>query len=258
MTSTPSTDGGSTRSGQTGRRAGLTARFLLAVGQEVGAEVLTPAALTRAVASVLPVDGAGLSTLMDALRIPLGSSGDAAAQAEELQTTLGEGPCLDAAERQAPVALDAVDLAARWPLFSAELTARTAYRAAASVPLRAPGGRVFAALDLYTTSSQLDASLDLTEVDQHLAPPAAALLSTCLDQLHDAEVFAARPEWYETTAGRRHNVWVAIGMVMATRPTRTRDALSLMRAHAYTQERSLDDLAADIVAGRLPATDLTD
>ena len=30
-----------------------------------------------------------------------------------------------------------------------------------------------------------------------------------------------------------------------------------MRAHAYSHDRSLDDLAADIVARRLPPTDIT-
>lgn len=246
----------STRSERGGRRDGLTARFLLAVGQEVGPGGLTPAALARGVMGVVPVAGAGLSTLMGSLRVPLGSTGEAAARAEELQTTLGEGPCLDAAERQAPVALDLADLAERWPLFTQGLVDRTPFRSVASIPLQAPGGRVFAALDLYVTSPALHGTLDLAEVDRCVTAPLSALLSTCLDQVREIEVDGDRPEWYETAAGRRHNVWVAIGMVMSARPTRSRDALSIMRAQAYTRERSLDDLATDIVEGRLPPIDV--
>jgi len=241
---------------QPSRRSVLSARFFHAVGQEVGAGVLTPAALARAVVAVLPVDGAGLSTLAGALRVPLGSSGADVALAEELQATLGQGPCLDAAAAQASVVLDQEDLTGRWPLYAYEMAGRTPFRAAASIALRAPGRPVFAALDLYSRSPQLGDVLDLAEIDEHLAAPTAALLTTCLDQLDDVQIPEARPEWYQTAAGRRHDVWVAIGMVMANQPGRARDALSLLRAHAYSLDRSLDDLAGDLVAGRVTTADL--
>jgi len=125
---------------------GVTARFLVALGREVDAEVLTPAALARAVVRVLPVDGAGLPTLANVLRLPLGASSDAASQAEELQTSLGEGPCLDTAEAQAAVVVDLADTQTRWPLYAEELAGRTAFRAVAAVPLRLSDGAVFAAL----------------------------------------------------------------------------------------------------------------
>jgi hypothetical protein len=46
-------------------------------------------------------------------------------------------------------------------------------------------------------------------------------------------------------------------MVMGMRAERTRDALSVLRAHAYSVNRSLDDLAADLVQGRVPLSDLS-
>jgi len=120
-------------------------------------------------------------------------------------------------------------------------------------------GRLFAALDLYSTEPRLRDRLDLHEIDRHVAASLAALLSTCLDEVHgDVTVPDATPAWYETAAGRRHDVWVAIGMVMGRRPRRTSDALSLLRAHAFAQDRSLDDLAADITAHRVPLDDFTD
>lgn len=255
--SSPGENTGPVPSYERGRRAGLTARFLRAISSEVGIGSLTPAALAGAAASVLPVDGAGLSTLSTVLRVPLGSSTAAVATAEELQTTLGEGPCLDAAEAQASVVLDADDLAARWPLYTEEITRKTPYRSVAAVALKAPGGGVFAALDVYSRNPRISDLLDLAEIDEHVAAPAAALLSTCLAQVPGAEVPEAPPEWYRTAAGRRHDVWVAIGMVMAGRAGRASDALSLLRAHAYTEDATLDDVAADVVHGRLPTTDLT-
>lgn len=240
-----------------GRRGTLTARFLQAVGREVGADGLTPAALSRAVVQVLPVEGAGMSILTGALRMPLGWSSAAVKGAEELQTTLGEGPCLTAVQMQTSVVFDADDLAERWSLYSKELIGKTPFRAVAAIPLRVPGQGVFAALDLFTHDPKLAGRVDLADIDQHVAAPAAALLTICIDEIVDPEHPQGRPEWYQTAAGRRHDVWVAIGMVMAHRPGLTRDALSLMRAHAYSHDRSLDDLAADIVARRLPPTDIT-
>lgn len=254
-TASPPTGDRSTSDEQEGRAAGATARFLLAVGQEVGAGRVTPAALARAAVRVLPVDAAGLSMMVNVLRLPLGASSDEAARAEELQSTLGEGPCLDASEAQAELVADLSDLEARWPLYTEELVGTTPFRAVAAIPLRAPGGGIFAALDLYSDGDRLRDRLDLAEVDR-VRDPVAALLSGCVQEVgEDGE---SQPEWYREAAGRRHEVWVAIGMVMATRGGRRRDALSLLRAHAYSQSRSLDDLAADIVDGRLPLAELTD
>lgn len=239
-----------------GRRAGLTARFLLAVGEEVDEEGLTPAALTRAVVRVLPVDGVGVSSLIRELRMPLGSSSADSARAEELQTTLGEGPCLHAAQTESRDVFDLDDLKTRWPLYAEELLRQTPFRSVVSLPLSAPGHGVFAAFDLYTRSPRIN-GIDLDEVEREVAAPAAALLSTCIDEVRDQDVLAAAPGWYQSAAGRRHNAWVAIGIVMGSRNVRQGDVISLLRAHAYTQDRTLDDVAEDIVEGRLTPSELT-
>lgn len=257
MTPAPSPPGDQPSADRPATHAGLTARYLVAVGQEVAATGLTPAGLARAAAQVLPVDGAGLSTLWSALRLPLGASSDACYRAEELQTSLGDGPCLAAAEAQTAVLLDHDDLEDRWPLYTAELTGKTPFRAVAAVPLRTHGRGVFAALDLYTTQPRLSTRLDPREVEA-VATTVAGLLTTCVAELDDLDSPADGPEWYRAAAGRRHNVWVAVGMVMSTRAGRSRDALSLLRAHAYSQGAGLDDLADDVVNRRLAVEDLTD
>lgn len=239
--------------------SGSTADFLMALAEEVSdAAGLTPAAISRAIVRVLPVDGASLVAAMDVLHIPLGFSSIAAARAEELQASLGEGPCLEAFEAQAPVVMDLPDLTGSWPVYAEELTGRTPFRAVAAIPLSTLGHEIFAGLELYATNSQLSALLDLVEVGELVAAPAAALLGTCVEQVRDVEDHKAAPEWYQSAAGPRHDVWVAIGMVMAVRAGCARDALSLLRAHAYIEGRSLDALAADVVDGRIPPPGLTD
>lgn len=252
----PRTGGSSASTGEQRPRSGLTARFLTAVAEEVGEQPLTPIALTRAAVRVLGVDGAGLSTMVSVLRQPLAASSEDSRQAEELQTSLGEGPCLDAAEEQAAIVADLAELEARWPLYTEELTGRTAFRAVAAVPLRAPGHGVFAALDLYSTGTQLTGVLHPSEVEE-VAETAGALLTACVAQIQDVDSPEAGPDWYRSASGWRHDVWVAIGMVMGARAERIRDALGVLRAHAYSMNRSLDDLAADLVRGRVPLSDLS-
>ncbi|HEY0240389.1 MAG TPA: GAF domain-containing protein [Friedmanniella sp.] len=248
-------DGEPAEGDHSGSRDRVTASFLAAVAQEVGDASLTPAALARAVLGVLPVDGASLSTMVSVLRLPLGASDEVSRRAEELQSTLGEGPCLEAAETQATVVADRAGLEARWPRYAAELTRRTPFRAVAAVPLQAPGHGVFAALDVYSTGPRLSDRLDRLEVER-VATAVAALLTVCISQIHDIDAPEAGPDWYRAAAGPRNDVWVAIGMVMATRAIRTRDALSLLRARASVESCTLDDVATDLVQGRLHVADL--
>ena len=237
--------------GQQGDDAEIVSRFLLAVGGGLAGADLEPAVLAHAAAQVLRVDGAGLSTMVSVLRHPLAATDDECRQAEELQTTLGDGPCLHAAQAREAVVSDLPDLEARWPQYAHELTRKTRYRAVASVPLRGTGSGAFAALDLYSASPTLSDKLN----PEHVAAVgriAGALLTTCMEQIEDGgNSFDAGPEWYRSVSGRRQDVWVAVGMVMARQRERTGNALSLLRAHAYSHSRSLDDVAADLVNGQL-------
>ena len=64
------------------------------------------------------------------------------------------------------------------------------------------------------------------------------------------------PEWYEDVTARRQDVWVATGMVMGREHQPGGDALSVLRGYAYSNERTLDDVADDLVHGRLKVRDL--
>ena len=134
-----------------------------------GTEVL-PMLLAQACVKVLHVTGAGIS-ITDGLRVPLGASDAMAARAEALQTTLGEGPCLDATATSEPLVADETTMAARWPMFHRELLAKTPFRAVASVPLKSAQLRRFGALDLYSTDSDALQRLSLNDVStQHRRP----------------------------------------------------------------------------------------
>jgi hypothetical protein len=235
----------------------LTASYLEAVSHRMGGDGLTPNVLSEAAADLLPVDAAGISTLLGALRLPLGASSDTAAMAEELQTSIGEGPCLAAAVSKTVAAADLAEITTRWPVYGEELVRRTPYRSVASVPLSTPDGEVYAALDLYAEDEHLTRRLDLDAVTAHIVGPVSALLGICMAQVRDVDVEDAMPDWYRLATARRHHVWVATGMLIGRDRQPTRDALSVLRAHAYTLDQTLDELADDLVEGRVTLDDLT-
>ncbi len=112
-----------------------------------------PDALCRTCVSLLPV-ASGLSVSVMAGGVDLGvvlcASDGVAARLAEIQYTLGEGPCREAARLRAPVF--ATDLARapdtrRWPLFSTQ-AARTGAGAAFLLPL-GTAGSTLGTLDLY-------------------------------------------------------------------------------------------------------------
>jgi hypothetical protein len=215
---------------------------------------LLPVQLARAAVTSLGVDGAGLSLHDTAGRsTPLGASDEDATTAERLQFTAGAGPCIFAAESGWPVFGPEDQLRTRWPAFHDLLVTHTPYRSvvALSLPgdLRGAGG-----LDLYLTHPVGVMAFDAVD-----ALCVAELIS---DQLCHAATWT---EWTEVegptwsrgeTARQRARVWVATGMVSAGLQLEAADALAVLRSHAYASDRTVDALAADLVAGRLNAGEL--
>lgn len=238
--------------------ADLARRYNAAVVQYLQAHAagpeLLPSVLVQACLEVLPIDGAGLS-LTEELRVPLAASGYAAALAERLQTTLGEGPCLNAAARAEPEAFDLDTMAQRWPLYHAEFVSRTPFRSVASIPVASLSQRRFGALDLYSTQPDgprvpLDQIVVVaTQISIMLfeAPPMT------LD--HGMSI----PVWLTgEPVERRMNAWYAVGILMARTELLASDALATLRAYAYSHQTSLDDIAAQLVDRRLLPEAITD
>ena len=229
----------------------LAARFhaatTRALEDEVGAADLLPTLLSRAAVDAVGVDGAGIS-MTGELRVPLGASDPVVARAERLQITLGEGPCLSAAAAGEPATADEPVMRARWPRFTQELRAQTPYRSVLSVPLHVEA-RPVGALDLYS-AGQRGFEQDLVEeVCAHVAGPIAALIFGAAPA--GPEVFSP-PLWLASDRViERMNVWVAVGLVLEQLSLDTVSALDVLRAHAVKQRRSLDELADDVVRGRL-------
>jgi hypothetical protein len=203
---------------------------------------------------VLEVDGAGLS-LMDTgeQRIPLGASSPVAEAAERLQFTVGSGPCIAAHESRQPVFAEEQDLRRRWPVFTDLLLRDTPYRAVVALPLQ-PALSGAGAMDLYFERPGQVPRLDVFE-----AMAVGELVSSALS---DAAVWSdwsssEGPEWLHGPAPRRRAaVWEAMGKLSVGLEVSSPAALDLLRAHAYGEGRTVDDVAHALLSGKVRAVDL--
>ena len=210
---------------------------------------LLPERLARAAAAMLPVADASLSLLEGGdKRVPLGSSSPEAAAAERLQFTVGDGPCMMAARLGEPVFASEDDLRRRWPQFTEQLFEHTPFRAIVAFPLlQALAGQ--GAMDLYFRRGERMAQLDVFE--------AMAVGELITAALSDAAIFSewtaeVGPDWlHAPLARRRARVWQAMGRLSLRLDVEGPTALDLMRAHALATDRTVDEVAADVLADRL-------
>jgi hypothetical protein len=228
----------------------LAERFRAALSDEATPDPeLLPQQLSRAVARVLPVDGAGISMRVDPDRqFPLGASDPVSGLAERLQFTVGTGPCLVAARTRQPVFVVEDDMARRWPAFHDLLVARTPFRGIVALPLRR-GLAGAGAIDLYFHRQD-----DVPELDVFAAMAIGDLVTAALA---DAAVWSSwtedeGPQWLQSpSALHRAGVWAAMSLVGVAFEVEADQALAVLRAQAYSRGCTVDELAADVVAGRL-------
>lgn len=165
---------------------------------------------------------------------------------EELQYTLGEGPCIDAYTQDRPILEP--DLAnpkvVRWVAFTPPVVAAGA-RAVFGFPLQVGSVRL-GALNLY-----IDRTGPLTE-DQHadaLVMADVAAQALLLMQAH-APPGALGAE-LERGANLQNVVHQASGMVAAQLDVSVAQALIRLRGYAFGHNRPLRKVSGDIVARRL-------
>ncbi len=190
------------------------------------------------------VDGAGVSLLAsDGSPVPVLSTDDLSGLVEDLQFTLGEGPCFDATSTMAPVLVG--DLSAegrsstpRWPIFLGEAES-SGVRAVFAFPLSL-GAAAFGTLDYYRMAP---GPLDEEQLDRSVRTAAAISASLIADE-PSAESLG------EPTTQIRMTVHQAAGMTMIQTGRTIEDALLLLRATAFAEGRSLNDVAADVINGR--------
>lgn len=193
------------------------------------------------------VTGAGVMLMSG--EIPRGSlctSNPVSHLIEELQYTLGEGPCVDAYQQDRVVAEpDLADpVTRRWLAFTPPAL-QAGVRAVFGFPLRVGAVRL-GALNLYR-----DCPGPLGG-DQHAdALVVAGVAARWVLEAQAGAPFDAVAEELEMGADFHFVVHNAAGIVSVQEGISVTEALLRLRAYAFSNERLLADVAQDVVARRL-------
>lgn len=219
-----------------------------------GQHVSLPSRLCAACLSALPVSGVGaaLMTADGPSGIVLAATDERARQLEELQFTLGEGPCVEASGGGWPVLEPDLTAAGtpRWPRFGAAVLA-AGVRAVFAFPLRV-GAIQVGVLDLYRDTPAPLTTADLTEA---LAFADAATEVVLHLQDHAGDHGAGSP--LTEPMDSRAEVHQATGMISIQLGVSLAEALLRLRAHAYATGQAVSDIAADVVNRRMSFGDET-
>lgn len=207
-----------------------------------------PLLVACCVVDELGVSGAGVSVVAaSGMRAIVCATDERAQQIEDLQFTLGVGPCIDAvthgsavlvADVQEPNDLDLT----RWPGFLESLE-QAGVKALFSVPLRIGAIRV-GALDMHRTAPGWMSPDELRH-----AFVAADFIASALLDVNVPEATAGELPWPGLSSGM--HVHQATGMVQAQLGVDITAALLALRARAFTDGRALGDVAQDVVDRRL-------
>ncbi|MGW7066740.1 GAF and ANTAR domain-containing protein [Streptomyces sp. NPDC054855] len=193
----------------------------------------------------------GLTLAADAAlaqRVSLCAVGPLAAKGEELQISLGEGPCVQALSERSPVLVDDLEdpaMTRLWPVYAEQAKAHH-IRAAFALPVLSgadPAQQAGLVLTLYRHEPGPISDADLEIAQDHV--DAADLLLLAAPVPTEDDLIRA---WLLPADSVVHQ---AIGMISYRHSLTTGQALALLRAHAHSQATPLTDLARAIVDDHL-------
>ncbi|MEU4558876.1 GAF and ANTAR domain-containing protein [Actinoplanes sp. NPDC023936] len=199
-----------------------------------------------AAVEALAATGSGISVMTsDGTRGVCAASDPLSERVEDFQFVLGEGPCIDAFAARRPVLTPDLSDAGpyRWPFYGPAARG-DGVRAVFAFPLQVGAARL-GVMDVFRdragplNGAELRTAFTLTEV----------AVEALLDREQNG--VARDGDAGALEVGRRAELFQAQGMVMMQLGVSIGEALARMRAHAYAQNRRLEEVARDVVERRL-------
>lgn len=226
------------------------ARLLLAIARNGVDDAALAAQICQACVDGLDVDGAAISLqTATSARATLCATDATARRMEELQFTLGEGACMQAARTGRAVLMEDVRGDAvhsnRWPMFAAAVAEQSDVGALFALPLQI-GTITLGVLDLYRRApGPLDSS-ELIEAMRAADTAAMMLLGLRTE--------TGEQQWLDSSWTGFTEVHQATGMIMAQLGVGAQEAFTRLRAHAFAEEQLLREVARDVVARQVRFT----
>jgi hypothetical protein len=220
----------------------LLVRLAVGLGASADPRAPIPWRLCTSAARLLGCDGGAITMAYTRVeRVTLCTTDDTARILEEAQDVTGQGPGPDAFSTGTYRRLDVVDTARpepRWPLLASGTLMALAPVVVHALPM-VHGTHVLGVLTLHQRGHH--GRIDLDAADAMAQMVGAALLA-------DAP---SRHELGQGPWAERGEVHQATGMVAAQLHLRERDALALLRAHAYSHEHGISRSAHAVITRRL-------
>jgi hypothetical protein len=201
--------------------------------------------LCRAATRDLEAAGVGVSLVSAAGDLmTAAASGVESGLVEELQFTLGEGPCIDAFNSRRPVLVPDLseNASTRWPGY-------------------APSAHVHGVLAVFAFPLQVGitrlGALDVYRGEVGLMSPRTIARALMFAEVAMETLLGADSEAGELVSfaadvtSHRLEVYQAQGMVMFQLDVSAEHALALLRAHAYSQDRRIVDVANDVISRKV-------
>jgi hypothetical protein len=206
--------------------------------------------LTRVCAAaveLLTASGAGVTILAERGNHGFAAASDhASEQLEQLQFTLGEGPCIEAFATGRPVLVPDLSDGARrrWP-FYVPAALEQGVEAVFAFPIQIGASRL-GVLDVFRDQP---GSMTTEQIAQ-AATFADIALMVILDGQDQAPPGAV-PEGFDQAPGFSAEIAQAQGMIMIQLGITISEALVRLRAYCYAEGRLLKEVARDVVARRI-------
>jgi GAF domain-containing protein len=207
--------------------------------------------ICRAAARCLPADGAGI-TIMDGDGRPAGpvaASSQRFRRLEELQFTLGEGPCVEAYAARSPVLEPKVasNGLRRWPGYAAAAHEQ-GVNAVFAFPIQL-GAAQLGVLDVYRYEEAPLAPEGLGD--------ALGFARICLITMLSTEAVGSGGESADGLGGALRlssEAYQAQGVIMMQLGVSLAEAMVRLRAYAYAVDRPIGDVARDVLTGTIVFT----
>jgi GAF domain-containing protein len=166
---------------------------------------------------------------------------DVAAQVDELQYLLGEGPCLTALADKTVVHVGDVAAETRWPGFT-KLAGAYEIRSCLALPLFA-GAKMIGALTLYSPHQQAFGTAE-TERIEHFARSASRSLAVAVRLAS----YSALVDQLRASLATRAVIDQALGVIMAQNRCNQAEAFAVLRGASQRRNIKLRQLAEEVVA----------
>jgi hypothetical protein len=206
--------------------------------------------ICRAAVRRVAADGAGI-TIMDNDGRPAGTMAASSARfrrLEEVQFTVGEGPCVEAHAARGPVLEPDVAGSGirRWPAYAAAASAE-GVNAVFAFPIQVGAARL-GVLDLYR--------YDAGPLTSEALADALGLALICLNTLLAVDVTRSGgdPDDLGDALRLSPEAYQAQGAIMVQLGISLADAMVRLRARAYATNRPIRDVARDVLDGTIAFT----